>query len=154
MATNYVMAEKINGFSMSEIFELYRFAEIYESEIKGQKVNGVAKRYRNFSKKNWRKITEGLVHKQLKEVVNHTQEPLINTLWDNSTYIARDHVVKHIRNAFAHFSLRQDSKSSRIWLTDMYYETKTGKHQRGDISAKYSFDNIHFWKIIQIFTQP
>ena len=148
------MENKIKGFSKDEIFDLYQFIVVYESDIKNCKVDNVAKKYPDFSTQKWKKILEGVEHEHVKQNAHYKQNPPKNTLWDRNSQLARDCVTRHIRDAIAHSMIEQDSKSSCVSLSDIYPETKKGKHKKGDYSAKYSLDSNIFWQIIQIFTKP
>lgn len=148
------MENKIKGFSKDEIFDLYQFIVIYKSEIKDRKVDDVAKKYPEFSLKKWKKILEGVKHESVTQNEDYKQNPPKNTLWDRNSNQTRGCVTRHIRNAIAHSLIEQDSKSTCVSLSDIYPETKKGKHKKGDYSAKYSLDSNIFWQIIQIFTKP
>ena len=50
------MEDKIKGFSKDEIFELYRFVEIYESDINRKYITEIRQKYPKFAKKEWNKI--------------------------------------------------------------------------------------------------
>ena len=149
---NIIMKEEIKGFSKNEIFDLYQFIVIYESEIKNCKVDEVTKKYPDFSKSKWKKILIRVKHEQIIQNAGYKQDPPQNTLWDRNTTTARDCVTRHIRNAIAHSSIEQDTKSSCVSIVDIYPETIKGKHNKGDFSAKYSIDSNIFWQIIRIFT--
>ena len=149
------MDKKIKGFSKDEVFELYRFVEIYESDIKARKLQEVILQYPLLADKEWEKIKSKLTHFQMKSQSAYKTPIPPNTLLDGDTGIIRPIIIAHIRNAFVHLSLEKDSQYPTIYLTDMYNRTdKENKYKKGDLSAQYFFEEELFWKIIHLFTNP
>lgn len=149
------MEDKIKGFSKDEIFELYRFVEIYESDINRKYITEIRQKYPKFAKKEWNKIKTNLKHLSVMHQNGYKGVIPPNTLFDGEIGIVRLRVVTHIRNAFVHNTLEKDSHYPCIFLTDKYKTTdREGKYKKGDVSARYFFDESMFWKIIRIFTQP
>lgn len=149
------MAEKIKGFSKDEIFELYRFVGIYESDINGKRISEISKKYPKFAKNKWNKIKTNLTHLSVMHQEGYKGVVPPNTLFDGENGIVQPRVVTHIRNAFVHNTLEKESHYPCVFLTDTYNTSdRKGKYKKGDVSARYFFDEATFWKIIRIFTQP
>ena len=145
------MEDKIKGFSKDEIYELYRFVGIYESDIKNPLVDEICQKYPDFSERRWNEIMKNVNHIKVQNQNEYERDISENTLMDRNTGIERKDVMGHIRNGFAHYLIQKDSQTSRISLTDKYPKGRTGHYVVGDISAKYSFDESTFWNIIHIF---
>ena len=151
----FVMEEMISGFSKDEIFELYQFLKIYESDIKSKKLKKVILQYPRLADSEWTKLKKDLTHLSMKNQSNFKTPIPPNTLLDGEQGIVRTRVINHIRNAIVHHSFEKDSHYPLIFLTDKYnWADKKKKHKKGDFSAQYFFDENLFWKIIRIFTKP